>query len=545
MMDLDVKKTKGLTAKEKVIEFQRCRDEPAYFVENYVSIEHPALGVIPFKLYGFQRELIDVIMGNQKVIINKSRQTGISTLSSALGLWTVLFHSHKNVAIVSRTDKEAVVFLEKVKLAYDELPIWMKIPFIKKNDHELLLETGSRIVAVAASKDAGRGRSLAMLILDEAAFQTWAWDIWKAAAPTLSRGNGKCVAISTPNGAGNWFYETAMNSQKTGEKWNGFKYFFCNWRDVPEYDDEWYRNMRPTFSDEDWAQEYEGDFLGSGRKVIDAESMRRIQTMTTAPYIKLNTDFELDAKGNLWIWKRPKQNHYYVVTADIATGNGEDFTAITVWDMVAKEQVAEFYGDINIHKSSRLIHDIGMEYNEAYVIVENNTYGHIVVLDLLDRLDYENLYFERDILTSKVNYKKPGFKTSARTRSRVVNGVKEAFRSWNIYSERLFKEGTSFIWNNNKAEADKRCHDDLIFATGLCIGNIDFIILDIPGLMDLANKLLPEFLKTEVNTMEGIDDMSDNVEIQHIDGPVDPSLFIRYDDGSSDIENAFNELFGG
>ncbi len=543
-MRFDTDTTDGLTAQQQLKEFQKCKDDPIYFIENYVFIEHPALGVVKFQLYKFQKDLINLIMGNQKTIINKSRQTGISTLSSALALWMILFHSHKNVAIISRTDDEAVVFLDKVKLAYDELPKWMQIPYTKKNDHQLLLQTGSRAFAVAASKNAGRGRSLAMLILDEAAFQMWASDIWKAAAPTLSRGNGKCIAISTPNGAGNWFYDTVTNAQKENEEWNGFKYFFCNWRDVPEYDDEWYRNMRPTFSDEDWAQEYEGDFLGSGRKVIPVESMRRIQSTVTRPFQRLNTNLNVDSQGELWIWKRPKPGHIYVLTADIATGNGEDNTGIIVWDMIDKEQAAEFYGDINVHKSALLIKKLALEYNEAYVIIENNTYGHIVVLDLLDRLQYTNMFFERDILTGKTNFKKPGFKTSARTRSRVVEGVKEAFASWNIYSERLLKEATTFVWHNNRAEADnKTCHDDLIFATGLCIGNLDFIMQDNTDLQAIASKLLPEFLRNEDNDID--DDPEDNGFANNIeDDPLDPDLFTRgnYEDGNQN--DSFFNLFG-
>jgi len=61
---------------ENVAEIIKCRADPIYFIENYckiVSLDH---GLIPFKLYECQRNKVNVIHENRKVLIMEGRQQG-------------------------------------------------------------------------------------------------------------------------------------------------------------------------------------------------------------------------------------------------------------------------------------------------------------------------------------------------------------------------------------------------------------------------------------------------------------------------------------
>ena len=78
---------------------------------------------------------------------------------------------------------------------------------LKTINYHLYLRNGSQIKAIASNESAGRSESLSLLILDEAAFIDKIDTIWTAAQQTLATG-GKCIAISTPNGVGNWFHKT-------------------------------------------------------------------------------------------------------------------------------------------------------------------------------------------------------------------------------------------------------------------------------------------------------------------------------------------------
>ena len=57
-------------------ELIRCAQDVEYFCENYVMIQHPLLGNVPFDLYPFQREMLNVFAGNKYVVALTARQMG-------------------------------------------------------------------------------------------------------------------------------------------------------------------------------------------------------------------------------------------------------------------------------------------------------------------------------------------------------------------------------------------------------------------------------------------------------------------------------------
>ena len=99
---------------------------------------------------------------------------------------------------------------------YEELPPWLKPGIFEKNKHNLVLKTGSRIRSQPAG--AGRGESVSLLIVDEAAFIPDMAEFWAAMYPTLSTG-GNAVLLSTVNGMSNLYYEIYKGAEREE---NGF-----------------------------------------------------------------------------------------------------------------------------------------------------------------------------------------------------------------------------------------------------------------------------------------------------------------------------------
>ena len=62
--------------KEQVEEATKCYNDPVYFIENYVKIVHVDRGIIPFKLYDYQKEMVKLILGERHVIMKLPRQSG-------------------------------------------------------------------------------------------------------------------------------------------------------------------------------------------------------------------------------------------------------------------------------------------------------------------------------------------------------------------------------------------------------------------------------------------------------------------------------------
>ena len=90
-----------LTKKQIIKEVVKCGKTPLYFINNYCKIPHPGKGLIPFKTYDFQDDLIEEMTLHRFVICLKARQLGISTITAAYIAWLVLFHRDKNVLIVA------------------------------------------------------------------------------------------------------------------------------------------------------------------------------------------------------------------------------------------------------------------------------------------------------------------------------------------------------------------------------------------------------------------------------------------------------------
>jgi len=218
-------------------EYIKCAKDPVYFMKKYYLIQHPQRGRQLFDLYPFQEKVLKLFQKYPDTIINKSRQLGISTLVSAYSLWLMMFQRDKNVLVIATKQDTAKNMVTKVRFAYDNLPDWMRkiAKSVSNNQLSLRLSNGSQIKAVSASGDTGRSEAVSLLVIDEAAFIDDIDTIYTGAKLTLATGGG-CIALSTPNGVGNWFHSTYTKAQKQE---NGFLPISLPWTVHPERDAAW------------------------------------------------------------------------------------------------------------------------------------------------------------------------------------------------------------------------------------------------------------------------------------------------------------------
>ena len=193
-------------------EYKKCVLDPIHFMRKYCTIQHPTKGKIKFDLYDFQENCMKAFKENDYNIILKSRQLGISTLTAGYSLWLMLFNSDKNILVIAKDKDTAKNLVTKVRVMYAGLPSWLKTSVDEDNKLSLRFNNGSQIKAVAATGEAGRSEALSLLVLDEAAFIDKVDSIWTAAQQTLATG-GNCIALSTPNGVGNWFHRQWMDAE--------------------------------------------------------------------------------------------------------------------------------------------------------------------------------------------------------------------------------------------------------------------------------------------------------------------------------------------
>ena len=457
-------------------EYVKCAQDPAYFMQKYCMIQHPIRGKIPFELYDFQDKVVKEFQEHRMNVILKARQLGISTLTAGYSLWMMTFQQDKNILVIATKQEVAKNLVTKVRVMHANLPSWLKQRCVEDNKLNLRYRNGSQIKAVSSGPEAARSEALSLLILDEAAFIDKIDDIWTAAQSTLTTG-GQCIALSTPNGVGNWFHKTWVEAEEGRGLFNPIK---LHWTVHPDREEDWRKEQDTLLGIGSAAQECDCDFLTSGTGVIDATLLENLR--------KNHCKDPLEKRGidsNMWVWEPANYNKDYIVCADVGRGDSADYSAFHIIELESLTQVAEYKGRINTKDFGNMLVSVATEYNDALLIVENNNIGWATIQQIIDR-DYPNLFYtSKDLQYVDVQHQVTnkhyseerkmvaGFSTTSKTRPLIISKLEEFFREESVVvrSNRLIDELQTFVYINNRAEAMRGYNDDLVmsFAIGLWV----------------------------------------------------------------------------
>ena len=367
---------------EEVQEYIKCSEDPTYFILNYIKIVSLDEGVIPFKMYDFQVDMVKSFHDNRFNIAKLPRQSGKSTIVTAYLLWYVLFNANVNVAILANKAATAREMLGRLQLSYENLPKWLQQGILQWNRGSLELENGSKILAASTSASAVRGMSFNVIFLDEFAFvpNHIADQFFSSVYPTVSSGKStKVIIISTPHGM-NMFYKLWHDAEKGKNEYVPTE---VHWSQVPGRDAAWKEQTIKNTSEQQFKVEFECEFLGSVDTLISPSKLR------TMPY----TDPIKQNKG-LAIYERAEPEHNYIITVDVARGTSNDYSAFVVVDSttVPYKVVARYRNnEIKPIIFPNVIIDVAKNYNNAYILCEVNDIGGQVADIIQFDLEYENL----------------------------------------------------------------------------------------------------------------------------------------------------------
>jgi hypothetical protein len=456
-------------------EFRKCKEDPIYFMSNYIKVVHPIRGLTDFDLYPFQKRIVSNLKEHRFNVLRKFRQAGCTTIAAAYSLWFCIFNKHKVVVILSKGDSESTEVLDRVKIMYDELPKFLKPGIVEDNKHTLKLSSQSVIKSRPSGKQSGRSLAGSILIIDEAAFIDNIDSIWAAVYPIISTG-GRAFILSTVNGVGNWYY-TLYQEALAGK--NSFNPIDIRWGEHPEYSrQEGYEHIYEQMLEQDppleiekweevtksnmpfkkWLQEYECEFLGTGETYISGEILRQLVE-------EANDEYYTKYNNKMRVWAEPVPQYDYILSTDVSLGRGRDYSAFHIINAYNGEQVAEFYSNKTpINEFAEIIVKEATLYNTAYTICERNTIGNNLIDWLFTILEYENLW-----LDDRNNF---GFQVTSTNRDQLLAEMEEVIRtnSIKLNSKRTVDELLSFIvTDTGRVTADSGKHDDLIMSLALGI----------------------------------------------------------------------------
>lgn len=482
---------------DRLVEFTLCSLYSYYFIDRYARTLDPKKGPMPFKLFDFQKKALEDFQKHKRIIFRKCRQVGASVITGAYALWRANFQKAQIIRIVSLSQADSLEFKEKtIDIDYEEMPGFLKSKTTRDGNSrtKLKLMNGSQIRVLPKSKNAGRGSTPSLMIIDEAAFNEYMDDIWRAVEPALDHG-GDVIVISTTNGVGNWYHLTYTRAEQS---LNAFHPIFIPWWRYPGRDNPWlddilsgkikdveaftkqkelealsyqgpiehapwlFQKRANAKTEKDFQQEIMAEFLGSGDTVITPKTIMELGAGIKNPQWTDQLPNGQMMHG-LWCWADRVPGHNYLISVDTATGHGKDFSVMQIIDCDIHEQVAEYKGQVPTDKMGELVKEVARYYWDAYVIIECNNPGPAVFNEIFkSKIDpYYNGYL---ITKSGQQW---GWDTTPKTRILMIEDYFKDVENkrTRIYSKRLLEEIKTFSWQENgKPEANKGYNDDLVIS---------------------------------------------------------------------------------
>ncbi len=502
---------------------------PLLFLEKWCFFDLPGVGRISCKhLYYFQKEILKDFTNYQRIVLCKSRQVGLSTLTSLIFFWKAVCFSREWLVVISKDAKSSMEVLEKIKTNFDCIPPWLGLKVTKNNTESCAFSNRSKIDSFARSKSAGRGCSPTMALLDECAFYTTdtiIQGIVSSVVPSLSKTGGRMFVISTPNGnipgsEGYWYYDQVRQLKDCGGIDGSARLYDVSWWEIPDMTEppippfkgfndkleeyiardyfnhpevkreaeEFFEPIARDWKNNDWLkfqhsssgevkyrQEILKDFVIMENTVFSAEIIERTKKKIKEP-IEMNM-LEGRSFKNFWIWRKPEIGKKYIVSIDVSKGTSNDSSVIEVLDMTTLEQVAEYFGKCTTMDLARYAYNIGTYYNQAYIVVECNSIGEATFSELYYNLNYPNLYKQKKIKEGREIW--TGWMTTQKSRELITSKLIDYFYEddlWAVFSphsERLLGQLTGWIWKGGRPDHQTGGHDDAILSLAIGLYNID------------------------------------------------------------------------
>ena len=447
---------------DMISEYLKCAADPIYFAEKYIQIVHVDHGLIPIKMYDYQKEIALAITNSRRVTVNTSRQAGKTTTAVAIILHYVLFNDYKTVALLANKGDAAREILDRIKIAYEAMPKWLQQGVIEWNKGSVEFENGCKIIAGATSSSAIRGKSISFLYIDETAFVE-NWDEFFASVfPTISSGNTtKILFTSTPNGL-NHFYKTCEGAR---ENRNGYIYIEVPWQRVPGRDDKWKKETLEgmDFDMQKFSQEFECNFLGSSGTLIEGSKLKNLVSRNPVG----QTQF-------MKVYEQPEKDHVYACIVDVSRGKGLDYSAFHIIDVTSMPyKQACIYRDNTITPIdyAEIIYRTIKRYNDAYTLIEVNDIGEQVAEVLHYEFEVETLMFTESagrsgkrISTGFSKNSDKGVRTTKSVKSVGCNMLKMLIEQDQLIINdfQTINELSTFSRRGVSYEAESGCHDDLV-----------------------------------------------------------------------------------
>lgn len=567
----DTKKLK--LDQDNIVEWIRCRNNPLYYIYNYVKFEEINGGISSYQegknFHIKHKRFIRTAFKYNKAILMASRQLGKSTIAAAFLSWFLNFYPRSEPIILNFQKDAAFGNLRKIKFIINNLPDFLKLEILSKSELKSYFELSNGSIAKVfypstthAKSTLARSLTSSILYIDEAAHIPGMFEIFGSAQQTLSKAREQAIKrnlpyaiiiTSTPNGIegdGKWFYERWSNSissdllfketEDNVEEWNenceeliadpsknGFISIKYHWSEDSSKDENWYTEQCRELDDRRKInQELDLIFVGSSNCIFEDDLLSKFKSMR--PIGSYNCPYET----TLQIYEKnlnPKD--FYIIGVDTARSLSgvSAFNSIEVFSFLKFHQIAEFnyrigsfskYGEI-IDSIFRWLRDqIG---DNIILAIENNSIGLAPIEELLriKDIDYTNYMYKEP------KAKEWGISTTGITKDLMIGCLTEIIKEEPlvIKSQHLINQ-LSAIERSRGGNISSDSFCDLFMASSFCAYVRKMKAIEILPLIQLGPDVVQaeryEMFKSSVSTnslqtkqQENFDNLQEN-EIEQL-----------------------------
>lgn len=443
--------------------------DPKFYLENFCKIKGKTPGLIPFILTPAQRDLFNTLRKNTRIIAIKARQIGFSTAISGFLYHKTITTPGTTTALVAHKSEVASEFLDKIKTFWRTTPEPLRPQIHFNSKYEMSFPALDSKIVVMSGENVGRGYTIHNVLASELAQWEQPEEMMLALENAVPA-SGKIIVESTPYGVGNLFHRM-WSSKDTGYVKREYGWWW-------HYTEDEIEEIRKRINDPlKFAQEYELEFLASGRQVFDPQLMRKMkrQVLDVGSIVTLKngkSHVVKETDGGLRIFAPAEEGILYVVGVDVAEGVvGGDYSTATIFNRNTGEEVAFYRGHMSADRFGDILVEWGKLYNNALMVVEVNNHGLTTVIALKNAM-YPNLYFRPSKFDTMGTQwtDRLGWKTTRITRPLMIDDLNEGMREESIilHSRETIDEMVTFIFDSgNNMVAMSGFHDDCIFSAAI------------------------------------------------------------------------------
>lgn len=179
-----------------------CAQDPIYFMNNYLKLDNPMVGLFSFSITKPQERYVLSNETHRNTITLHPRQAGITTATLAYMLWKALFNADFVITAALPNTRMCNLAADVLRSMYTNLDSGIKVPATSLRSTKFQLVNGSSVTFMGPTGMAGKSNSIGYIGDMSAMTHAEQHSVFHA----MSSSSNSLIISSTPTKSGDAFH---------------------------------------------------------------------------------------------------------------------------------------------------------------------------------------------------------------------------------------------------------------------------------------------------------------------------------------------------